>query len=204
MTLLKKKKKSTPNQKYAMLEKRANKLLKNKAKAHKDADTEDDDPEVEPYFLKHLDRIKGLEDSGISGEAYDLAVLKSMRALVLELIPVAEKNYRLIPSHTAASAMNQYISQERELLVDIRSLESFQERAEKIVSIMTDEYMSITEAIISGVQEMERRYNKSKSLNTEVKEFLKEHGSFLKASRERIRANVLELMIPTDKKRGRS
>lgn len=193
-----KKKKGTVKQGYAMLNKRAARALN--SSDDDDEDEDDDGDSGKSIFREHALRIKQLEEDGVTGEAYDLEVLKSMRAMVLDLIPVAEENYRKFPLHTAASAVNQYVNQERELLNDIRQLEDFQARSDKLISLVEDEYQTIAKDIIQSVGNLENLL-KAKGSAQLFKDFRSLQGKSLEASKNRVAARIRQLLMTDDDKK---
>lgn len=180
-------------------------ILRKMAKKLDDQDSPDDEDQgevSESIFREHLERLKKLEKKGWTGEAYDIEVLKSLRTLVQDLIPVAEDNYRKFPSHTAASAMNQYINQERELLNDIRSLEDFRSRANRIVGFVETEIQDIAKQFIDQTNNLQRDFKERKIKGAEdlFVGYLKLFGRTLRKSQEQISDRILEFMVSNDKK----
>lgn len=178
--------------------------LRKVAKSFDDKDSPDEDGEepTESIFRGHLEKLKKLEKKGVKGEAYDIAVLKSLRTLVQDLIPVAEDNYRKFPSHTAAAAVNHYINQEREIMNDIRALEDFRARANRIVGLVSEEMQQIAKAAIEQSNSLKTSVAERSSKNVDdlFKTFLKLFGRALQDSQERVGDRIMEFMVSEDKK----
>jgi len=200
----KKKKSITAKQGYKLLNDRAAKAVK-ASKRKKEADSPDDSPEDDletvGVFRKHIERLKQLEKEGKTGEAYDIEVLKSLHELTLELIPIAEENYRKFPIHTAASAVNQYINQSREILNDIRALEDFQARADKLNDIVKNEINEIARSTISNIEIVKNELtgkNGVKYLEKTMKEFMRSQGKSLEELKNRIATRITQMLVSSD------
>lgn len=197
MSILKKKQ-SSVKQKSLMLEKRATKFLKNRAKSLDDNGDEIEDEDEEEYTSSFKERLAGLDQEGMNPEQRDAAVLKLMRNLVLDLLPIAEKNYRKYPIHTNASAVNSLISQEREISNDLRAISDYRARANLVVDLVKQEYEQITSELISNIQACESRIRKSNNIKEELQQLLQDQGSSLIRSRETVGQRVLQMMIGSD------
>ena len=139
-----KKKAASPKQGDLLQKKRFGKKIKELKRIADDIEDDDEDEDSsknisESIFKKYTDRLKGIEKS-TTPEQYDLECLKALRALVLDLIPVAEDNYRKYPLHTNASAVVNLIGQETSLIADERALTDYQARAERLIDVVVREY----------------------------------------------------------------
>lgn len=189
------KKKKTNHRKLA--------ALRAVAKKFDDEDSpEEKEPETESIFRKHLKRLNKLEEKGVQGEAYDLAALKSMRTLVLDLIPVAEDNYRKFPIHTAAAALNHYINQEREIMNDIRALEDFRSRAALLSKIIDKEMQGLAKIFIEHCTKLMVALPEQDAKNQaeSLKRFMKTFGRELQASNEGMGDKMMEFLVADGKK----
>jgi hypothetical protein len=182
---------------YKLLSQRASKDLINKRKKYEDSPDEDDDGEKEGIFRAHTDRLKALRKSGLADEAYDIEELNSLEELILDLLPIAEENYKKFPIHTAGSAVNNFVTTLTNLQADRRALQNLSARADRVINIFDQSIEDVTKIIITSTQKLQKELaekNSSKDNGDIFKDFLRSLGKELAGVKENNSNGVLQLM----------
>lgn len=188
---------------YKLLSQRASKDLKRK----RDSDDEDDESEKEEeakksVFAKYTKRLRRLRRKGLSDEAYDIEEINALEMLILDLIPIAEENYRKFPIHTAASAVNHYVATLSSLQADRRALQDLTARADRVTNIFDQSFNNFTLALVTSVQKLQAdiaEKGSSKDTGDLFKEFLRSLGKELTNIKTKNNESVLQLMAAPKK-----
>jgi hypothetical protein len=172
------------------LEEDAKKFVKVKPHLHVKGDDSKDDKiadENASLFKKRLKKIRKVKKTNNYDEKFNAAVLKSLLDMVLDLVPIAEQNYRRFRSDRPAYALNTYVNQGREIINDLRAIEDFQDRADKIKQIVRLHFTKMLENLVDELHRL--RSNLLQSLHVDdpttqkavaeaLQSMLKSHSSF--------------------------
>lgn len=192
------------NSSYRLLSQRATKDLVNKRRKYEDSpdDSPDEDEDKEGIFRAHTDRLKALRKSGLADEAYDIEELNSLEELILDLLPIAEENYKKFPIHTAGSAVNNFVTTLTNLQADRRALQNLSARAERVTSIFDQSVEDMTKALIQATHKLQKDLSDKsagKDSSDLFKDFLRSLGRELSGIKETNNSSVLQLMAAPKK-----
>lgn len=137
-------------------------------------------------------RIAELKKQG--KERSDIDILYGLLDTVNGLIPVAEENYHEYPFHTNAAACNHLFSQQREILNDIRSLEDFSQRAEKITEFVANKYRGVFQAMVSDLLNLQKALGTDKKNESALKDFQKDQATRFNEAKHAVDTHVVKLL----------
>lgn len=130
------------------------------------------------------------------------AAQKKLLKMMIELIPIAESNFREYGNERGAYAINAVISQTRELMADIRAEKDSREIAYKIVNeIVHPQFLLIAHNYVDNLYRLRKNveiyvdpklHGAQESMNTRVSECAKECNLFLQESYKSMRDQILE------------
>jgi len=130
------------------------------------------------------------------------AAQKQLLKMMIELIPIAESNFRKYGNERGAYAINAIISQTRELMADIRAEKDSREIAYKIVNeVVHPQFMLIAHNYVDNLYRLRKNievytdpklHGAQEAINTRVSECAKECNLFLQESYKSLRDQVLE------------
>jgi hypothetical protein len=190
---------------YKLLSQRASKDLKSKRKKY-DSPDDDDSPNEEEevkksIFKEHAARLKALRDKGLADEAYDIEEINSLEELILDLLPIAEENYRKFPIHTAGSCVNNYIATLTNLQADRRALQDLGARADRITNIFDNSCADIIRVVIDFTRRLQEDVTSKGSKDSKdlFKEYLRSIGKEVNNIKEKNSARVLQLVAAPKK-----
>lgn len=207
-----KKKAVSPKQGDLLQKKRFGKKIKELKRIANDIEDDDEDEDEdssknisESIFKQYTDKLKSIEKSA-TPEQYDLECLKALRALVLDLIPVAEDNYRKYPLHTNASAVVNLIGQETSLIADERALTDYQARAERLIDVVVKEYEDyLAKDFIKQCLVLKEELSNKSARNSGdvVHMFMKEFSKTLTESRGRLASTIRLMLVSAEEPKRR-
>lgn len=126
-----------------------------------------------------LKKMFGAEAEDFQNDKSSIAMLRSMVAMTMDMLPIAEQAYRKAPNNFNASALVNLSNQARELANDIRNLQSLEQQIEHIG----------TEIIMPGTRMM------AENLVSEIFKLKKEISFYIKkASVRRILLGHIETL----------
>jgi hypothetical protein len=153
-------------------------------------------------FRKHLKKIK---KGGVEGEKLNSVILKSMLSTILDLIPIAEENYRKNMYNKSEYALNIYYNQAREIINDLRAIEDFETHASRITEVVSEHIRLILQNLIDEVYKLranliaelnlENSIKEKDVLNNAMKRFVENHGRYLNETNSAISARVSDFLI---------
>jgi hypothetical protein len=155
-----------------------------------DEDNEEDDKETAKknvsIFQKRLKKIRRMRDEEGASEKLNTEILESLRDMVLDLIPIAEVNYRTFKIDKSAYALNTYVNQIREIENDLRAIEDFQTRADKIKDIVIGQFKYVLQNLMDELYKVQREmlemvgddHKQQEIVRASVKQMLKTHSQF--------------------------
>ena len=130
------------------------------------------------------------------------AAQKKLLKMMIELIPIAESNFRKYGNERGAYAINAVISQTRELMADIRAEKDSREIAYKIVNeVVHPQFMLIAHNYVDNLYRLRKNvevytdpklHGAQESINTKVSECAKECNLFLQEAYKSMRDQILE------------
>lgn len=175
--------------------------------------------DLEPKLKKGISRFKkefkrlrsqsGAANEDFRADNHAMAMYRSMLAMVLDLIPTAEKSYRHGKNESAAYAMNALLNQAKDLSAEIRNLTSLEEQAEAVcrdilnpsLVLFTQHLMTSFTVVKAKIDSTKLSSQDSRLLKDTLDEVLREHASYLQESSEaitvRTRAYLLGEADPT-------
>lgn len=158
-------------------------------------------------FRETLNRLKsqigGEEDVDFRSDVGTKVILRAMLATTLELIPTAAEKYTTEKNESAAYAFSSLLNQSKDLMSQLRSMDSLDEQADHISdNILVRANMATGQNLISGLMQMKTRIRESQAsladksdLCSAMDGMVREHVKFLdeqlKSTTEQIRAYLL-------------
>lgn len=124
----------------------------------------------------------------------DVELLTALLDTVSGLIPVAEENYHEYPFHTNAAAVNHLFSQQREILNDLRSLEDFSHRGEKITEFVATQYRSVFQAMIADLLTLQKSLGLDAKGQAAIKEFQTNQATRFNEAKHNVETRVVKLL----------
>lgn len=112
--------------------------------------------EYKRKFTSLSKRVRSDEEA-TSTDKIQQSMLQTTLAMILELIPVAEKIYRIKKSENAAYALNALINQSREIVVDLKLAKDVTGQVTYIRNeVLTPVFIAFTQTLIDSVYELNR------------------------------------------------
>lgn len=124
----------------------------------------------------------------------------AMLAMVVDLIPVAEKAYRNSQKEQAAYALNAMVNQARELSTDLKMMQDVEGQAEFIRNkLLGPVFMSLTQQILASIMALKNNVDTelgskapktARRLKKELDENLRALGDFLSQSNSKLGSDI--------------
>src|SRR6266481_2282004 len=136
---------------------------------------------------KKLKKMIGSEAENFQSDKSTLAMLRSLLAMTIDLIPIAEEKYRKDSSEFSSRSIINLTTQARELAADIKNLKDIESQVEHInVEIFQHYLRQITQHLITETFHLKKEIGlqiKNKStknrLMSLLNDKLKNHGNYL-------------------------
>ena len=157
-------------------------------------------------FELRLKRIRKSAKKHEYGEAAMLQMYKGLLDMVLDLIPIAEKNYRQYKQDRASYALNTLVNQAREISNDMRTLSDYNSQAERIVEMARRQFTLIAQAMVDEVYRTKKEIQDELPTKSRDKIFKRvdnmvhNHGKYLNESVKALSDAILSYM--TDRRVG--
>lgn len=139
-----------------------------------------------------------------------IVVYKALLEMVLDLIPIAESNYRQFKVDRSAYALNTYINQAREITNDIRAIKDFSEQLELINRIVRKQFTQIVQQLVEETFLLKKELVDSlgapsrRIVENKIESLIKSHGKYMNESVKMIDAQLTSLLLeqePVHKRR---
>ena len=188
------------------------KLLKTKTTKHKKDPNKDKEIANinSSLFRKNLKAIRRANVKHDYGEQANLEVYKAMLDMVLDLIPIAEENYRRYKIDKSAYALGSYLNHAREILNDIRAIKDFSEQLELINRIVRKQFTQIVQQLVEETFLLKKELVDSlgapsrRIVENKIESLIKSHGKYMNESIKMIDAQLTSLLLeqePVHKRR---
>jgi hypothetical protein len=168
------------------------------------------DVEITDYNKSVFDRrLKGIRKAAKRHDYGEAAMLKMYRGLldmVLDLIPIAERNYRQYKQDRASYALNTLVNQAREIGNDMRTLADFNNQAERIVEMARRQFTLIAQAMVDEAYRLKKEIRddlppkKVEKINKRIDALVHGQGKYLNESVKALSDTILSYM--TDRRVG--
>lgn len=189
------------------VEKLLKRPIKHKRDPNKDKEVADKNASL---FKQNLKAIRKANKDHDYGEIANLAVYKAMLDMVLDLIPIAEENYRKYKIDKSAYALGSYLNHAREILVDIRAIKDFSEQLELINRIVRKQFTQIVQQLVEETFLLKKELVDSlgapsrRIVENKIESLIKSHGKYMNESVKMIDAQLTSLLLeqePVHKRR---
>lgn len=152
-------------------------------------------------FERKLKGIRKANKRHDYGEQAMVKMYKGLLDMVIDLVPIAEQNYRTSNSERAAYALNVYINQAREVANDMRSVADFTKQAEQIVQMARRQFTLIASALVDESYRVKKEIRasgistkRSALIDEKLDALVRGHGKYLNESSKALSKAILEYM----------
>lgn len=161
--------------------------------------------EVVSSFQKDYGKLKkmiGVEAKDFQSDKANMAMLRSLLTMVIELIPLAEKNYRNYPSERGAYAIVALVNLARETANDIRNAQDLAQQVEYILSeIINPGLKQIVNQVINETYYIKKEMKllsisnmNKKAIIKLINQLIKNQGSFIVETSKAIENRLKEYL----------
>lgn len=152
---------------------------------------------------KKLRRLIGAEAKDFSTDKAANAILRAMLSTTIRMLPLAEASYRKYSNERAAYAYSALVSQIRELMADLRAVQSLDAQAETInTKIMQNAIRLLIQNLSLELYSTKAQFDsalktpKDKQMaKRAVDVMVQQHGAYMKEVYEKICADVTKLLV---------
>jgi hypothetical protein len=187
------------------------KLQLDKSKIRKHSTVEDAEEDFEKensiasknasLFARKLAQIKKAQEDGAFPESVMLLVYQGLMDTILDLIPLAEITYRTYKNTQLAYALNTYINQARLVAEDMRSLQDFEEQANKIIKMIREQFTDVVNnmadeaySLKKFIRETDVSIKTRKRIEERIDRMLSMQGRFLNESSKALGVMISDFM----------
>lgn len=172
-----------------------------------DDEEHEDGDDVKAVFAKQFERLRMDIDSSnktFNASSTTRAMTRAMLAMVIDVIPLAEKAYRQTQKENQAYALNALVNQARELSTDLKMMQDVEGQAEFIRNQLIDPLMmSLTQQIMASMLSLKNSIDtelgakapgRAKTLKRQVDDNLRGLGEFLQGAKDKLSSDVFRYL----------
>jgi hypothetical protein len=128
-------------------------------------------------------------------------MLSSLRSIILNMIPVAEKNYQKYGNERAAYAFNALASQLREVENDMRMVADLQLQSGRVIEVFYKHFRSVATTFVDNQIKLRRELiemigsKKSAGIKELMNQFVKNQGDYMEEVLHLAENDIRELLL---------
>lgn len=152
-------------------------------------------------FKESLAGIRKANKQHDYGEKASLEVYKALLDMVLDLIPIAEENYRRYKIDKSAYALGSYLNHAREILNDLRSVKDFSEHLERIIVNVRKNHTLVAQQFINDNYLLKKAildtvgHQHAEAINKKFDNQLQGFAKYLSESGKQLEADLGDLLL---------
>ena len=121
--------------------------------------------------------------------------------MILNLIPIAEINYKTYKIDRSSYALNVLVNQAREIANDMRAVSDFNQQAARIVEMARRQFTLIAQALVDEAYRLKKdirltlNSKRSAVIEEKLDQLVRAHGKYLNESVKALSSAILEHMV---------